>query len=160
MNAQTATAPRKVLQLNKQPVKTTQPPKPATKQPTPPLSPGGRARRKHLAIKAATEVLSSFYPVVFSVSRRPLAIGIQDQLFADITAGRLPLSKKMACAALRSRANSTVYLETLATGGPRYNLAGHVDGQVTPEQQGNAQIRLAEKLDGIAAGKITKEKSC
>ena len=44
--------------------------------------------------------------------------------------------------ALARHVNSHQYLKALAKGGPRYNLAGEVDGEVTEEQQRRAVEQL------------------
>lgn len=145
MDKQNKPAPRKVLSL-KRPAPPVQVPATATHA----SSASTRSQRKAAALKVASQVMATFYPAVFSHTRLPLAIGTLQQVFADIAAGKLPLSKQMARSALTRRANGTAYLEALIKGGPRYDLHGNVDGEVTAEQQNNARVRLAAKLEQIA----------
>lgn len=147
MSAQISPAQRKVLSL-KRPVSA--PAKPAKKQPTPPLTPDERQRRKSRKIRLALDILFNAYPKVFGAARVPLAIGVERRLFEQIELGRLNMTKAMVRAALANRARSTAYLELLSAGGPRYDLRGEPEGKVTAEQQRDAQIRLAEKLERIA----------
>jgi sRNA-binding protein len=77
--------------------------------------------------------------------RWPSAVG--KVLDAERKAGRLPISCIPLNLALSAWTASDAYLEAVAAGGPRFNLAGEVEGDVTPEQLAHAARKLKRRRD-------------
>ncbi|WP_157269541.1 ProQ/FINO family protein [Azohydromonas aeria] len=114
-----------------------------------PLSAAERRRRLAVKAAAALSVLAEHYPALFT-SARPMAIGTGKVLDAERKAGRLPLGTIPLKPGLSAWAASDAYVEALAGGGPRFNLAGEVAGEVTPEQVAHALKKL-HKRRAVAA---------
>ncbi|KLP39531.1 hypothetical protein ABR36_10900 [Enterobacter ludwigii] len=90
--------------------------------------------------------LAKMWPQAFDLQNpRPLAVGIMDAIAAELNAmgiGGLGTSR----IAVHHHTTRINYLRALAAGGPRYNLHGEPEGEVTAEQQ----QRAAETLKAIA----------
>lgn len=115
-----------------------------------PLSVAERSRRQAAKAAAALSVLAEHYPALFT-SPRPMAIGTGTVLDAERKAGRLPLGCIPLKAGLSAWATSDAYIEALAGGGPRFNLGGEVEGEVTPEQVAHAVKKLHKHQAAAAA---------
>jgi len=95
------------------------------------------------AIQAMLKELMDRWPQTFSphpLPVRPLATGI-----GQVIATQLPhVPKKLVHQAIAfwQRQRKTLYLQALITGGPRYDLDGNPQGEVTPEQQERAREDL------------------
>lgn len=89
------------------------------------------------------ELLITHWPAAFSLDApRPLAIGTAELIAADICArGITGAGKNRAAVAMYTRC--AIYLKALIAGGARYNLAGELVGEVTPEQQQMARENLS-----------------
>ena len=89
------------------------------------------------------ELLITHWPAAFSLDApRPLAIGTAELIAADICArGITGAGKNRAAVAMYTR--RAIYLKALIAGGARYNLAGELVGEVTPEQQQMARENLS-----------------
>jgi sRNA-binding protein len=118
----------------------------APKPPPPPEDPAVIAARRaeHIAaIQAVLKEIMARWPQTFSPHPqpvRPLATGI-----GQVIAAQLPqVSKKLVPQAIAfwQRQRKTPYLQTLIAGGPRYDLDGNPQGEVTPEQQERARNEL------------------
>ncbi|WP_157271684.1 ProQ/FINO family protein [Azohydromonas aeria] len=116
-----------------------------------PLSAAERRRRLALKAAAALSVLVEHYPALFT-SARPMAIGVGKVLDAERKAGRLPLGIIPLKAGLSAWAASDAYVEALAGGGPRFNLAGEIEGEVTPEQVAHALKKLHKRQAAARQG--------
>jgi hypothetical protein len=86
--------------------------------------------------------LCATFPAVFNrQTPKPLKIGIGQELLAGV--GTHPaftdVTRKDLRRALAAYTRAFRYRQALAAGGPRYDLAGQPDGEVTPEQQALAQ---------------------
>lgn len=114
-----------------------------------PLSDAERKRRQAAKADAAIQVLTRHFPGLFT-SVRPMAIGTSKVLDAERKAGRLPLGCIPLKLALSAWATSDAYFEAVAAGGARFNLAGEVDGEVTPEQVAYATKKLHKRRDTAA----------
>lgn len=94
-------------------------------------------------IQAVLKELMDRWPQTFSAHPlpvRPLATGI-----GQVIAAQLPeVSKSVVYQAIAfwQRQRKTAYLQMLIAGGPRYNLDGNPQGEVTPEQQQQAREAL------------------
>jgi sRNA-binding protein len=95
------------------------------------------------------------FPAVFSGRPKPLAIGI----FWPINAVWTDVSKSNLGRFLNAFCKSRGYLEAVAAGGPRYYLDGSVDGEVSGEEQTDAQRRLEARHErNLADFKATCER--
>jgi sRNA-binding protein len=98
-----------------------------------------RRQKVHFIPDAARwlEALCKRYPAVFVPGRKrpikPLAIGISQQIVAD---GTVPAD--IIHAVMRSYVRKQAYLQAVAAGGARYDLAGNPVGQVTKSEQKHA----------------------
>jgi sRNA-binding protein len=94
------------------------------------------------------------FPAVFTLHRwkpyLPLAIGIDKALIA--TGILKPFEVGLL---LNAYCRRRMYQQALAAGGPRYNLDGTVDGEVTNDQSAFAKVRLA-RIDERAAEAAAK----
>jgi sRNA-binding protein len=106
----------------------------------------GAARRadRIAAIQAVLKEIRARWPQTFGPHPqpvRPLATGI-----GKVIAAQLPeVSKTLVHQAIAfwQRQRKTPYLQALIAGGPRYDLDGNPQGEVTPEQQERAQKELS-----------------
>jgi len=102
-----------------------------------------RAERSAATQAVLTEIMER-WPQTFPpppVPVRPLASGI-----GKVIAAQLPeVSKTMVHRAIGfwQRQRKTPYLQALIAGGPRYDLDGNLQGEVTPEEQERARTELA-----------------
>ena len=89
------------------------------------------------------ELLITHWPAAFNLDApRPLAIGTAEMISADMCArGITGAGKIRAAVAMYTR--RAIYLKALIAGGARYNLAGELVGEVTPEQQQMARENLS-----------------
>ncbi|CAG0962279.1 hypothetical protein RHDC4_00762 [Rhodocyclaceae bacterium] len=115
-----------------------------------------------MTTEVATELsvpeLRRMYSVVLSTSaRRPLKIGIRDDLLAAHP-GRI--SAKTAYQLLGTHTKQPSYLAAIVKGGPRYGLNGEVAGEVTEKERAWAIERLAA-LRAVSEGAhmVRKERS-
>jgi sRNA-binding protein len=80
---------------------------------------------------------------VYEARRKPLAIGIRDQIIAKV--GDMITPDELS-AALGSYVRSTGYLKAVARGAVRIDLEGNPVGAPTPEQMAGAAKALAARL--------------
>jgi ProP effector len=122
------------------------PKKPAPKPPTPPEDPAVIAARRAARTEAIRGVLREImarWPHTFPPYPepvRPLARGI-----VHLLAAQLPtVSKTRVHQAIGfwQRQRKALYLHTVIAGGPRYDLDGNPQGEVTPEEQERARREL------------------
>jgi sRNA-binding protein len=78
--------------------------------------------------------------------RRPLKIGIKD----DIIARHPDLRPALIVSALSTYARCVPYWDTLKAGAPRIDLDGNVAGEVTIEDEQNAQRKIAKAARAAA----------
>jgi sRNA-binding protein len=91
-------------------------------------------KRPEPAVEAVLTLLCELFPKAFAryeARRRPLKIGIYDDL---ITALDGAVTVAELSAALRVYCTNRVYRNRLIAGAPRFDLAGNVCGEVSPEQ--------------------------
>lgn len=125
-------------------------PEPVTRPAKPVANRQQRTNRKKL------EKLVSFWPELFSLEDpRPMVVGIDEAIKADIDARQLP-GKGSILFMLGRYASHYKYLQALVAGGPRYDLNGNPAGEVTPEEQKQAAERLAAMK--MHTGDATAEK--
>jgi sRNA-binding protein len=109
--------------------------------------------KSYLAPSSIIGVLAELFPVFVAEPwqpHKPLAIGIDKQLLATGILKPFEVGQ-----VLRAYCRRRMYQVALAAGGPRFNLAGNVAGEVTPEQQACAKASLAA-MDAKAAETATK----
>jgi ProP effector len=94
-------------------------------------------------------VLSTIFPHTFTVPRRPLAIGIDEELKA-IFPGIFPSAISVF---LHTYTTQLDYLTHLKEGAPRFGLDGEVTGQVTEAQAIHAKQQLL-KISRPAAAAV------
>lgn len=91
--------------------------------------------------KALLADLRARFPVLAEF--RPLKIGIHLDVRAALQGEGI--ANIRIARALHFHAGHGLYLKALANGGPRYNLAGDVDGEVSEDQQKRAAEQLKER---------------
>jgi ProP effector len=119
----------------------------------PPAPPGAdpdpvaaqQRQQRHQAVAALLQLLMTRWPQTFSaypVAVRPLARGIDKDLVAQVPG----YSRRQVGFALAwwQRQRRPAYWQALVRGGPRYDLDGHPQGEVTAEEQDRARQLLAE----------------
>lgn len=73
---------------------------------------------------------------------KPLKVGITDDLIQNIAIRELAFSAGALRAAVASYVQSPRYYRALMAGGARYDLKGLPCGEVTPQEQKEAETRL------------------
>lgn len=102
----------------------------------------------------AVQTLSACWPRMFIGGQlRPLAIGVREQLFADVEQRALPLSRKVIRRSLKTLTRTETYLSSLTAGAACYNADGSVDSLVPPEREAAAGLKLAR----VQANKLKKQ---
>ena len=98
------------------------------------LSPSERQSRELKRILAET----------FSVwrRRRPLAIGIDDQITEFLAGKNIEISKRAVKKLLHRHTNNKNYLQNVMRGGPRFKLDGTEVGEVQKEEKEHAKRSL------------------
>ena len=87
--------------------------------------------------------LIELWPELFSQeSPKPLKVGIFDDLMQDLAVRGLAFGPGALRATLASYAQSPRYYRALIAGGARYDLKGQPCGEVTPQEQQEAETRL------------------
>ncbi|EEM8544083.1 proQ/FINO family protein [Salmonella enterica] len=127
----------------KTPQKPTSEPQQAKQQPAQErVRPKGMTRRQWKNIKKMRRVLA-FWPELFDPDNpKPLKVGVLDDLMQDISARNLTIGTGVLKAAIASYTRRNRYQKALAAGGARYDLNGQPCGEVTPEQQQEADDAL------------------
>src|SRR5262249_39875233 len=100
-----------------------------------------KLKRKHQAGDDTISKLAQLYPrafFVFEMRRRPLKVGIHNDLMAV-------LPWRVLRYALMRYTGNTAYLRALRTGVARVDLQGNVVGTVTADEAAQAQLRLATR---------------
>ncbi|EOT8309835.1 ProQ/FINO family protein [Escherichia coli] len=87
--------------------------------------------------------LTEMWPDLFNrEAPKPLKVGIFDDLMQDIAVRGLTFGPGALRATLASYAQSPRYYRALMAGGARYDLKGQPCGEVTPQEQQEAEMRL------------------
>ena len=73
---------------------------------------------------------------------KPLKVGIADDLIQDIALRKQVFGTGALRAAVASYVQSPRYYRALMAGGARYDLKGQPYGEVTPQEQKEAETRL------------------
>lgn len=94
--------------------------------------------------KRRTDRIAKHWPVFTLQGARPLAIGIREQMIADAEARSLDITVSHIKQGLYDYINRRAYLKALIPGGSRFDMTGQPNGEVTPEQQQDAQRKLDE----------------
>ncbi|OSK24063.1 ProQ activator of osmoprotectant transporter ProP superfamily protein [Escherichia coli M056] len=98
-----------------------------------------RQRKNRRRINRLTEL----WPELFNhEAPKPLKVGIFDDLMQDISARGLEFGTGSLRAALASYAQCPRYYRALMAGGVRYDLKGEPCGEVTPQEQQDAETQL------------------
>ncbi|KAE9778734.1 proQ/FINO family protein [Escherichia coli] len=98
-----------------------------------------RQRKNRRRVNRLTEM----WPDLFSrEAPKPLKVGIFDDLMQDIAVRGLAFGPGALRATLASYTQSPRYYRALMAGGVRYNLKGQPYGEVTPQEQQEAETRL------------------
>lgn len=98
--------------------------------------------------------LAKLYPNCFCEPRRPLKIGIRE----DIAARHPDLRPGLIASALRTYTRSVGYWSALRAGTPRIDLDGNIAGEVTIEDEQDAQRKIAKAVRRAAAREIEDRK--
>ncbi|MGC6233477.1 ProQ/FINO family protein [Hafnia paralvei] len=92
----------------------------------------------------AVQTLRTHWPGLFTGGQlRPLAIGVREQLFADVMQRALPLSRKAIRRCLKTLTRTETYLSGLTAGVACYNADGSVESLIPPERERAATAMLA-----------------
>ena len=103
--------------------------------------------------------LIELWPDLFSrETPKPLKVGIFDELMQDLAVRGLAFGPGALRATLASYAQSPRYYRALMAGGARYDLKGQPCGEVTPQEQQEAETRLAA-LNEKRKRQATKERT-
>ncbi|EQB8241472.1 ProQ/FINO family protein [Escherichia coli] len=87
--------------------------------------------------------LVELWPELFNREKpKPLKVGITDDLIQNIAIRELAFSAGALRAAVASYVQSPRYYRALMAGGARYDLKGQPCGEVTPQEQKEAETRL------------------
>ena len=87
--------------------------------------------------------LVELWPELFNREKpKPLKVGIPDDLIQDIAIRKLAFGAGTLRAAVASYVQSPRYYRALMAGGARYDLKGQPCGEVTPQEQKEAETRL------------------
>ncbi|HHV7361411.1 TPA: ProQ/FINO family protein [Morganella morganii] len=97
--------------------------------------------------KRRTDRIAQHWAIFTEQGARPLAIGIREQMIADAEARELDITVSHIRQGLYDYINRVVYLKALTLGGSRFDMTGQPNGEVTPEQQQDAQRKL-DKWNG------------
>lgn len=108
--------------------------------------------------KRRTDRIAQHWPVFTLQGARPLAIGIREQMIADAEARGLDITVSHIKQGLYDYINRVVYLKALIPGGSRFDMTGQPNGEVTPEQQQDAQRKL-DKRDSAKTAQPVNEVS-
>lgn len=108
--------------------------------------------------KRRTDRIAKHWPVFTLLGARPLTIGIREQMIADAEARGLDITVSHIKQGLYDYINRVVYLKALTLGGSRFDMTGQPNGEVTPEQQQDAQRKL-DKWDSAKTGQSVNEVS-
>ncbi|WP_025151655.1 ProQ/FINO family protein [Morganella morganii] len=92
--------------------------------------------------KRRTDRIAQHWAVFTLQGARPLATGIREQMIADAEARGLDITVSHIKQGLYDYINRSVYLKALTLGGSRFDMTGQPNGEVTPEQQQDAQRKL------------------
>lgn len=102
------------------------------------------------------EILYPRYPMLREYPRKPLAIGTSDRLVE--AAAELGLTASDIQVAMRRYTAERSYLTAIAQCGPRYNLAGEVEGEVDSSHAKYAQNRINLRV-AIEAAALARRKN-
>ncbi|MHD0616864.1 ProQ/FINO family protein [Morganella morganii] len=108
--------------------------------------------------KRRTDRIAEHWAIFTEQGARPLAIGIREQMIADAEARELDITVSHIKQGLYDYINRVVYLKTLIPGGSRFDMTGQPNGEVTPEQQQDAQRKL-DKWDSAKTAQSVNEVS-
>lgn len=87
--------------------------------------------------------LMELWPDLFSQETpKPLKVGIYDDLIQDVAVRGLPFGPGVLRAAVMSYTQCPRYYRALMAGGMRYDLKGQPCGEVTEQEQKDAETRL------------------
>ncbi|HFT6822205.1 TPA: ProQ/FINO family protein, partial [Escherichia coli] len=87
--------------------------------------------------------LTELWPELFSrEAPKPLKVGVFDDLMQDLAVRGLAFGPGALRATLASYAQCPRYYRALMAGGVRYDLKGQPCGEVTPQEQQDAETRL------------------
>jgi sRNA-binding protein len=117
------------------------------------MSKGSKRRYQIVRCRILAEFPGCFAPR--GEACRPLAIGINTALAAAMP----DLSTDEVQQALHQYTCAWRYKTAVAAGGPRYNLAGEIEGEVTPDDQAHAAAKLAAMKEAKKARGAAKKEA-
>jgi sRNA-binding protein len=109
-------------------------------------------------IAAAIALLAQSFPRCFSIfeqRRRPLKIGIREDLLARLGGALTEIELRQG---LRAYTGNRRYRERLLAGAPRFDLDGNPVCMVTPEEEADARKKLAA-VEAKAAAREQAQKA-
>ncbi|EMR0738091.1 proQ/FINO family protein [Citrobacter braakii] len=100
-----------------------------------------RAQRKN---QKRQHRLAEYWPALFNHDTpKPIKTGILSDLIQDVAGRGLTFGTGALCASIASYTRRPCYQRALAAGGARYDLKGQPSGEVTPQEQKDAETCLA-----------------
>lgn len=137
---------RKTLTLKSKNASEAEAPK-STQAKTPQEAPQEAKVKSHAHVNAKKKQhridrIAKYWPLFGEPEAKPLMIGIADVMKADAVARGLDIPEGQIKQGLHSYVNRKTYLRAIISGGQRFNMNGHHEGEVTPEQQVVAERKL------------------
>jgi sRNA-binding protein len=109
------------------------------------------AKANTMAAQRTIEVLAGLFPACFAVfqeRRKPLKLGIREEVIAALAGAAAP---KEIALALRFYTANTCYLKACVEGAERVGLDDKASGQVSAGEADNAKQRLQQRRRSNAA---------
>jgi ProP effector len=109
---------------------------------------GAKSRLKSTRVQRKNQKrqhrLAEYWPALFNHDTpKPIKTGILSELIQDVADRGLTFGTGALCAAVASYIRRPCYQRALAAGGARYDLIGQPCGEVTTQEQKDAEMRLA-----------------
>ncbi|WP_370609726.1 ProQ/FinO family protein [Citrobacter portucalensis] len=108
---------------------------------------GAKSRLKSTRVQRKNQKrqhrLAEYWPALFNHDTpKPIKTGILSELIQDVSDRGLTFGTGALCAAVASYTRRPCYQRALVAGGARYDLIGQPCGEVTPQEQKDAETRL------------------
>lgn len=95
------------------------------------------------SVAQAKELSQQLNMLAVWYERRPLVLGIEQQVFQHFAAQGITVSRRVMQKMLHYQTHNRLYLQQVQQGGMRYNLDGSTGGKIQPKEQEHASRALA-----------------